>query len=95
MSATSYKGKKYIEEIVEQFILKFNTTKKELYDDKQFLMFKKYSHFKVNNYKNEAKVIKGGAKTLLSQLGDQSIDNIVISVLQGGNVRDVTELITN
>ncbi|MBL4998779.1 hypothetical protein CU014_2628 [Enterococcus xinjiangensis] len=97
LSATSYKGKKYIEEIVEQFILEFNTTKKELYDDKQFLMFKKYnSHFRiVNNYKNEAtKVIKGGAKTLLSQLGDQSIDNIVISVLQGGNVRDVTELIT-
>lgn len=83
--------------LVESFIQEFHTNKSTLLDDTLYKLIHKYNHsFKnIEKYHKETSLlIKGGAETLIEQLGDNSVDNIVKSVLKGGNVRDITELIT-
>lgn len=97
LTSNNVYSEKKLNEIISAVSIEFNLNMSDLTNDKLYSMFTKYSNqFKLeDNYEKKAKsLIKGGAKTLVNQLGDKSFESIVTSVLKGENVRDVTELIT-
>ncbi|MEB8123851.1 MULTISPECIES: CfrBI family restriction endonuclease [Staphylococcus] len=97
LTSNNVYSEKKLNEIISAVIIEFNLDTSDLMDDKLYNMFTKYSNqLKLEeNYEKKARsLIKGGAKTLVNQLGDRSFESIVTSVLKGENVRDVTELIT-